>query len=154
MVNSHFLKNILKKLLIELKQHFKEIEIEIERTQEKQSQFLSLCYGSLYNWRSQWHPTPVLLPGKSQGQRSLVGCSPRGHQELDTIERLHFDFSLSCIGGGNGNLLQCSCLENPMDRGAWWAAFYGVAQTRTRLKRLSSSRAVLDVMTSETLCTF
>ena len=54
-------------------------------------------------------------------------------------ERLHFDFSLSCIGGGNGNPLQCSCLENPMDRGAWWAAVYGVAQSQTQLKRLSSS---------------
>ena len=54
-------------------------------------------------------------------------------------EQLHFDFSLSCTGGGNGNPLQCSCLENPMDRGDWWAAIYGVAQSRTRLKRLSSS---------------
>ena len=53
-------------------------------------------------------------------------------------EQLHFDFSLSCIGVGNSNPLQCSCLENPMDRGAWWAAVYGVAQSRTRLKRLSS----------------
>ena len=57
----------------------------------------------------------------------------------DTTERLHFHFSLSCIGEGNGNPLQCSCLENPRDRGAWWAAVYGVAQSRTRLKRLSSS---------------
>ena len=54
-------------------------------------------------------------------------------------ERLHFHFSLSCIGEGNGNPLQCSCLENPRDGGAWWAAVYGVAQSRTRLKRLSSS---------------
>ena len=54
-------------------------------------------------------------------------------------ERLHFHFSLSCIGEGNGNPLQCSCLENPWDGGAWWAAIYGVAQSRTRLKRLSSS---------------
>ena len=90
-------------------------------------------------WRRQWHPTLVLLPGKSHGWRSLVGCSPWGHQELDTTERLYFDFSLSCIGGGNGSPLQCSCLENPMDRGAWWAAVYGVAQSRTQLKRLSSS---------------
>ena len=58
---------------------------------------------------------------------------------LDTTERLHFHFSLSCIGEGNGNPLQCSCLENPRDGGAWWAAIYGVAQSRTRLKRLSSS---------------
>ena len=54
-------------------------------------------------------------------------------------ERLHFHFSLSCIGEDNGNPLQCSCLENPRDGGAWWAAVYGVAQSRTRLKRLSSS---------------
>ena len=54
-------------------------------------------------------------------------------------ERLHFHFSLSCIGEGNGTPLQYSCLENPMDGGAWWAAVYGVAQSRTRLKRLSSS---------------
>ena len=89
--------------------------------------------------RRQWHPTPVLLPGKSHGWRSLVGYSPWGLKESDTTERLHFHFSLSCIGEGNGNLLQCSCLENPRDGGAWWAAVYGVAQSRTRLKRLSSS---------------
>ena len=90
-------------------------------------------------WRSQWHPTPVLLPGKSHGWRSLVGCSPWGRKESDTTERLHFHFSLSCIGEGNGNPLQCSCLENPRDGGAWWASIYGVAQSRTRLKQLSSS---------------
>ena len=54
-------------------------------------------------------------------------------------ERLPFHFSLSCIGEGNGNALQCSCLENPRDRGAWWAAVSGVAQSWTRLKQLSSS---------------
>ena len=85
------------------------------------------------------HPTPVLLPGKSHGRRSLVGCSPWGLTESDTTERVHFHFSLSCIGEGDGHPLQCSCLENPRDRGAWWAAIYGVAQSRTRLKRLSSS---------------
>ena len=94
---------------------------------------------SAYSWRRQWQPTPVLLPGKSHGQRSLVDCSPWGHEELDTTEQLHFHFSPSCIGEGNGNPLQCSCLENPRDGGAWWAAVYGVAQSRTRLKRLSSS---------------
>ena len=86
-----------------------------------------------------WHPTPVLLPGKSNGQRSLVGCRPWGRKESDTTERLHFHFSLSCIGEGNGNPLQCSCLENPRDGRAWWAAVYGVAESQTRLKRLSSS---------------
>ena len=89
--------------------------------------------------RRQWHPTPVLLPGKSNGRRSLVGCSPWSRQELDTTERLHFHVSLSCLGEGNGNPLQCSCLENPRDGGAWLAAISGVAQSRTRLKRLSSS---------------
>ena len=89
--------------------------------------------------RRQWHPTPVLLPGKSHGRRSLVGCSPWGCEELDMTERLHFHFSLSCIGEGNGNPLQCSCLENPRNGRAWWAAVYGVAQSRTRLKQLSSS---------------
>ena len=84
--------------------------------------------------RRQRHPTPVLLPGKSHGRRSLLGCSPWGLEESDTTERLHFHSSLSCIGEGNGNPLQCSCLENPRDGGAWWAAVYGVAQSRTRLK--------------------
>ena len=78
---------------------------------------------SAYPQRRQWHPTPVLLPGKSHGRRSLV--SPWGRWGSDTTERLHFHFSLSCIGEGNGNPLQCSCLENPRDRGAWWAASLG-----------------------------
>ena len=89
--------------------------------------------------RRQWQATPVLLPRKSHGWRSLVGCSPWGREESDTTGRLHFHFSLSCIGEGNGNPLQCSCLENPRDREAWWAAVYGVAQGRTWLKRPSSS---------------
>ena len=90
--------------------------------------------------RRQWHPTPVLSPGKSHGWGSLVGCSPRGREESEMTERLHLHFSLSCIGEGHGNPLQCSCLGNPRDGGAWWAAVYGVAQSPTRLKRLSSSR--------------
>ena len=89
-------------------------------------------------WRRQWHPTPALVLGKFHGQKSLVGFSPWGREESDMTERLPFHFSLSCIGEGNGNRLQCSCLENPRDRGAWWASVYGVAQSRT-LKRLSSS---------------
>ena len=88
---------------------------------------------------------PVLLPGKSHGWRSLVGCSPWGREESDTTEQLHFHFSLSCIGEGNGNPLQCSCLENPRDRGAWSASVYGVAQSRTRLKRLSSSSSMSEM---------
>ena len=91
------------------------------------------------NGRRQWQPTPVLLPGKSHGRRSVVGCSPWGRWRSDPTERLHFDFSFSCTGEGNGNPLQCSCLENPRDGGAWWAAVYRVPQSRTRLKWLSSS---------------
>ena len=92
--------------------------------------------------RRQQQPTPVLLPGKSHGQRSLVGCSPWGHEESDMTEWLHFHFSLSCIVEGNGNPLQCSCLKNPRDREAWWAAIYGVTQSRTWLKQLSSSSSL------------
>ena len=84
-------------------------------------------------------PSPVLLPGKPHGQRSLAGCSPWGRWELDTTEQPHFHFSLSCIGEGNSNPLQYSSLENPRDGGAWWAAVYSVAQSWTRLRRLSSS---------------
>ena len=94
------------------------------------------------SWGRWWQPTPVLLPGKSHGRRSLVGCSPWGGEELDTTGRLRFHFSLSCMGEGNGNPLQWSCLENSRDGGAWWAAVYGVAQSRTRLKRLSSSSSL------------
>ena len=90
-------------------------------------------------WRRQWHPTPVLLPGESRGQRSLEGCGPWGRWGSDLTERLYFQFSLSCIGEGNGNPLQCSFLENPRNRGAWWAAVYGVTQSQICLKRLSSS---------------
>ena len=86
-----------------------------------------------------WHPTPVLLPVKSHGRSSLIGCSPGAREESETTEQIHFHFSPSCIGEGNSNPLQCSCLENPRDGGAWWAAVYGVAQSQTRLKRLSSS---------------
>src|SRR5574337_239182 len=85
------------------------------------------------HWRRTWQPTPVFLPGKCHGRRSLVGCSPWGRTELDTTERLHFHFSLSCTGEGNGTPLQYSCLEEPIDRGAWWAAVHGVAKSRTRL---------------------
>ena len=107
-------------------------------------QFWEVCPGRLAGGRlliqrRQWHPTPVLLPGKSHGRRNLVGCSPWGREESNTTEQLHFRFSLSCTGEGNGNPLQSSCLENPRDRGAWCAAVYGVAQSRTWLKWLSSN---------------
>ena len=103
-------------------------------------------------WRRQWQPTKVLLPGKSHGWRSLVGCSPWGHEEWDTTEQLHFHLSLSCIGEGNGNPLQCSCLETPRDWGAWWAVIYGVAQGRTRLKWLSSSSSSSGSNHKESAC--
>ena len=87
-------------------------------------------------WRRQWHPTPVLLPGKSHGRRSLVlqslGSLRVGHDWVALPSLFTF-----IIGEGNGNALQCSCLENPRDRGAWWAAVYGVAQSQTQLKWLS-----------------
>ena len=82
-------------------------------------------------------PHSSTLDWKIHGRRCLEGCSPWSCWGSDTTEQLHF--SLSCIGEGNGNPLQCSYLENPRDEGAWWAAVYGVAQNRTRLKRLSSS---------------
>ena len=86
---------------------------------------------SILSQRRHCQPTPVLLPGKSHERRSLVGCSPWGREELDMTQGLHFPFSLSCIGEGNGNPLQCSFLENPGDGGAWWAAICGVAQSWT-----------------------
>ena len=88
--------------------------------------------------RRQWQPTPVLLPGNSDGQRSLVGCSPLGHEESDTTEQLHFHF-FTFMHWRRKWQPTSSCLENPRDRGAWWAAVYGVAQSWTRLKRLSRS---------------
>ena len=109
----------------------------------------SLSLFTFMHWRRKWQPIPVFLPGKIHGQSSLVGCSPWGCKESDRTVRLHFHFSLSCIGEGNGNPLQCSCLENPRDGGAWWAAVYGVTQRRTRLKRLSSSssRRMKEIIT-------
>ena len=85
--------------------------------QDAQQTKMLRCQGlqqsSQVRQRRQWHPTPVLLPGESHGRRSLVGCSPWDCEESDTTEQVHFHFSLSCIGEGNGNPLQCSCLENP-----------------------------------------
>ena len=112
-------------------------QAELAKTGNK----IAHCWKGL--WRRQWHPTPVLLPGKSHGWRSLVGCSPWGCEELDATEQLPFHFSLSCIGEGNGNPLQCSRLENLRDGGAWWAAVHGVTQSRTWLKWLSSSNSII-----------
>ena len=101
--------------------------------------YLYIQISHTFNGEGNGNPLQYSCLEKFHGWRSLVGCSPWGCEELHTTERLHFHFSLSCMGEGDGNLLQCSCLENPRDGGAWWAAVYGVAQSRTRLKRLSSS---------------
>ena len=85
-------------------------------------------HSSTLAWKIPWAEERGRLPG-----------SPWGRKESDTTEQLHFHFSRSCIGEGNGNRLQCSCLENPRDGRAWWAAVYGVTQSRTRLTQLSSS---------------
>ena len=106
----------------------------------------SVSLFTFMHWRRHWHPTPVLLPRKSHEWRSLGGCRPWGRWGSDTTERIHFHFSLSCIGEGNGNPFQCSCLENPRDGGAWWAAVYGVTQSWTRLKWLSSRVAASAYM--------
>ena len=111
----------------------------------------SLSLFTFMHWRRKWQPTPVFLPGESQGWGSLVGCRLWGHTESDTTECLHFHFSLSCFGEGNGNPFQCSCLENPRDRGACWAAVYGVAQSQTQLKRFSSSSSSKSSLRAEEL---
>ena len=100
-------------------------------TESDMTEATSLSLFTLMHWRRKWQPTPVFLPGESQGWGNLVGCHLWGRTESDTTERFHFHFSLSCIGEGSGNPLQCSCLENPRDGGAWWAAVYGVAQSDT-----------------------
>ena len=92
-------------------------------------------HSSTFAWKIPW----TEKPGKLQSMGSL---------ESDTTERLHFHFSLSCTGEGNSNPLQCSCLENPRVGEAWWAAVSGVTQSRTRLKRLSSSSIHCMVVSS------
>ena len=92
---------------------------------------------STFAWKIPW----MEEPGRLQSMGSL---------QWNRTERLHFHFSLSCIGEGNGNPLQCSCLENPRDGETWWAAIYGVAQSRTRLKRLSSSSSRIVSASSAT----
>ena len=92
---------------------------------------MGYIYYSVMSRRRQWHPIPVLLPGKSHGRRSLVGYSPWGGEESDTTERLHFHFSLSCTGEGNGNPLQCSCLESPRDGSLVGCRLWGHAELDT-----------------------
>ena len=106
--------------------------------------------------RRQWHPTPVLLPGKSHGRQSLVGCSPWGGQESDTTERLHFQFSLSIFTFMHWRRKwQPTPVFLPGEsqgQGAWWAAVYGVAQSQTRLKQLSSLLLCSIAQLCLTLC--
>ena len=136
-------------------QSMQSVRVRRDLTTEQQQEFYTSCrifffffcfvkhalefWKRLHVWRRQWHSNPVLLPRKPHGWRSLVGCNAWDREESDMTERLHFHFSLSCTGEGNGNPLQCSCLESPRDGTACWAAVYGVLQSRTRLKRLSSS---------------
>ena len=88
-------------------------------------------------------PLSSTLAWKITWMEEPVGCGPWGREESDTTERLHFHFSLSCLGEGIGNPLQCSCLEHPRDGGAWWAAVRGVAQSRTRLSDSAAAAAYL-----------
>ena len=90
-------------------------------------------HSSTFAWKIPWMEEPG-------------GLQSMGLLESDTTEQLPFHFSLSCIREGNGNPLQCSCLENPRDGGAWWAAVYGIAQSQTRLKRLSSSSSKVSLL--------
>ena len=103
--------------------------------------WIYLIWGRVWWWRRWWHPTPVLLPGKSWteelGRLQSMGSCRVGHNWATSLSLF-----TSCIGEGNGNPLQCSCLENPRDGEAWWAAVYGVSQSRTRQKRLSSCRSI------------
>ena len=112
-------------------------------------QWLRFWASSTEGQRRRWHLTPELLPGKSHGRKSPVGYSPWSRTESDTTEQFHFHFSLSCIGEGNVNALQCCCLENPRDGGAWWAAIYAVAQSQTRMKWLSSKSKGTGVSNNE-----
>ena len=103
--------------------------IYLERNTLLRTEKAMAPYSSTLAWKIPWTEEP--------GRLQSMGSLRVGHQ------RHHFHFSLSCIGEGNGNPLQCSYLVNPRDGGAWWAAVYGVAQSRTRLKRLSSSSSTL-----------
>ena len=96
-------------------------------------------HSSTLAWKIPW----IEEPGRLQSM---------GSPRLDMTEWLHFLFSLPCIGEGNGNPLQYSCLENPRDRGAWWAAIYRVAQSQTWLMRLSSSSSFTPELSTQFLC--
>ena len=126
--------------------------MECKKLQVSVVKCVQMIWRLLKKLRRQWHPSSVLLLGKSHGWRSLVGCSPWGRQESDMTEWLHFHFLLSCTGEGNGNPFQCSCLENPRDGAACWAAVYGVTQSQTRLRWLSSSSSSKNLKKIRTSC--
>ena len=98
-----------------------------------------ICLSMYLPWEKAMTPHSSTLAWKIPWTEEPGRLQSMGSLRVGTTEQLHFHFSLSCIGEGNGNPLQCSCLENPRDGGAWWAAIYGVSQSRTWLKRLSSS---------------
>ena len=108
----------------------------------------NFMFDSMIFWRRKWHPTLVLLPGKSHGWRSLVGCSPWGRWVGHV-----WVTSLSCLGEGNGNPLQCSCLENPRDRGAWWASVYGSHKVRHNWSDLAPAAAMIFISLASTTLT-
>ena len=111
---------------------------------KKHNCFTMLCWFLLHNEVNQLHVEKVMAPHSSTLAWKLPWTEePGGLQSMGSL--LHFHFSLSCIGEGNGNPLQCSCLENPRDGGAWWAAVYGVAQSWTRLEWLSSSSSSIHI---------
>ena len=91
-------------------------------------------HSSVLAWKIPWTEEPG-------------GLQSMGSLELHMTERLHFHFSLSCTGEGNGNPLQCSCLENPRDREAWWAAVYGVAQIGHDRSDLAAAATSLSLLT-------
>ena len=105
----------------------------------------------LYNWNFLFEEAPhsSTLAWKIPWTEEAGGLQSMRLLRVDMTERLHFHFSLSCVGEGNSNTLQCSCLENPRDGGAWWAAIYGIAQNWTWLKRLSSNSSSSSVLTQE-----
>ena len=96
----------------------------------------SLSLFPFMHWRRKWQPTPVFLPGESQGRGSLVGCRLWGRTESDTTEATQQQQQQE---EENGNPLQCSCLENPRDSGAWWAAVHGVEKSQTRLRNSTTT---------------
>ena len=109
-------------------------------------------YYSIVSWTRQWQPTPVLLPGKSHGWRSLVGYSPWGHEESDMTERLHFLVSPSCTGEGNGNPLQCFAWRIPGTGEPGGLPSMGLHRVRRNWSDLAAAAALLIFITLLLLC--